>query len=177
MSEERWIPGNKSELMSAIEREWNLLMDVVEKLEKANKMTTPDEGGWSPKDNLAHLAEWMNVMMGHHVDKRPAHEVFGVSEEVANSEGFAEDAANIDGFNIINPILFERNKDRSTEDVLNGLKSVYATLIKKLDATPFEDLLKPRHADDLEKRPLLLSVLGDTTEHFEEHRGTIEKML
>jgi hypothetical protein len=41
----------------------------------------------------------------------------------------------------------------------------------------FEDLMKPRHADDPEKRPLLMWVLGDTSEHFAEHRETIEKML
>jgi len=38
-------------------------------------------------------------------------------------------------------------------------------------------LLKPRHADDPEKRPLLLWVLSDSTEHFAEHRETMEKML
>jgi hypothetical protein len=31
---EEWVPGNKSELMSAIAREWNLLMDVVSKLDE-----------------------------------------------------------------------------------------------------------------------------------------------
>jgi hypothetical protein len=167
MSDEQWVPGSKAELMSAIQREWNLLMDVAAKLEKANKMTTPDEGGWSPKDNLAHLAEWMNVMMGYHMDRRPSHEVLGVSEEV--TKGW--------DMEVINPVLFERNRDRPTADVLDGLKQVYAKLVKKLEATPFEDLLKPRHADDPEKRPLLMWVLGDTTEHFEEHRATIEKML
>lgn len=167
MSDEQWVPGSKSELMTAIKHEWSLLMEVVAKLEKANKMTTPDEGGWSPKDNLAHLAEWMNVMMGYHMDRRPSHEVLGVSEEV--TKGW--------DMEVINPVLFERNKNRSTADVLGGLKKVYAELIKKLEATPFEDLLKPRHADDPEKRPLLMWVLGDTTEHFEEHRATIEKML
>ena len=167
MSDEQWVPGSKSELMSAIEREWGLLMDVAAKLEKANKMTTPDEGGWSPKDNLAHLAEWMNVMMGYHMDRRPSHEVLGVSEEV--TKGW--------DMEVINPVLFERNRDRPTTDVLDGLKQVYAKLIKKLEALSFEDLLKPRHADDPEKRPLLMWVLGDTTEHFEEHRATIEKML
>ena len=55
MSDEQWIPGSKSELMSAIECEWNLLMGVVGKLGE-KKMTAPDSGGWSPKDNLAHLA-------------------------------------------------------------------------------------------------------------------------
>jgi hypothetical protein len=106
-------------------------------------------------------------MMGYHMDRRPRHEVMRVPEEVIKDWDF----------NVINPILFERNRDRSTQDVLNELKQVYESLIKKLESTPFEDLLKPRHADDPEKRPLLLWVLGDTTEHFAEHRETIEKIL
>ena len=164
---EEWMPENKNELMSAIRREWKLLMDTVEKLIQADKLTMLDEGGWSAKDNLAHLSEWMNSLMGHHMDRRPAHEVMGLTEQ--QTEGW--------DMEVINPVLFERNKERSTEDVLDELKRTYETLVAKLDATPFEDLMKPRHANDPEKRPLLLWVLGDTTEHFEEHRRTIEKML
>lgn len=167
MSEEGWVPGSKSELMSAIEREWKSLMAVVAKLEKANKLTIPDAGGWSAKDNLAHLAEWMNVLTGYHMDRRPSHEVLGVSEDVTKDWDME----------VINPVLYERNRNRSTQDVLDELQRVYAELVAKLNGTPFEDLLKPRHADDPEKRPLLLWVLGDTTEHFAEHRETIEKML
>jgi len=166
MSDEQWIPGSKAELMSSIEHEWKSLMEVVAKLDET-KMTTPDAGGWSPKDNLAHLAEWMNVLMGYHLDRRPSHEVLGVPEEVTMDWDME----------VINPVLFERNKDRSTKDVLDGLKQVYAELVKKLEATPFEDLLKLRHVDDPEKRPVLIWVLGDTTDHFEEHRLTIEKVL
>ena len=142
-------------------------MEVVAKLEAASKMTTPDEGGWSAKDNLAHLSEWMNAMMGYHMDKRPPHEVMGLSEEV--TKGW--------DMEVINPVLFERNKNRSLEDVMAELKQVYEKLLAKLEAMPFEDLLKPRHADDPEKRPLLLWVLGDTSDHFAEHRATLEKML
>ncbi|HEX6269985.1 MAG TPA: ClbS/DfsB family four-helix bundle protein [Anaerolineales bacterium] len=167
MAEEQWIPENKNELMSAIRREWKSLMDVVAKLEAANKLTTPDEGGWSAKDNLAHLAEWMNALMGYHMDRRPSHEVFRVPEEV--TKGW--------DMEVINPVLFERNRDRSAQDVMDELQQVYERLIQKLESIPFEDLLKPRHADDPEKRPLLLWVLGDTTEHFAEHRETVEKML
>jgi hypothetical protein len=78
---------------------------------------------------------------------------------------------------VINPVLFERNKDRSTEDVLNQVKRVYEKLLAKLDDMPFDDLLKPRDPEDPEKRPLLLWILGDTTEHFAEHRETIEELL
>ena len=166
MDTEEWVPGSKAELMASIEREWKSLMDVVAKLD-FTQMTTPDAGGWSPKDNLAHLAEWMKALMGYHLDRRPSHEVLGVPEEVTK------------GWNmeIINPVLFERNRNRSMQDVLAELKSVYVELVNKLESLTYEDLLKPRHADDPEKRPVLMWVLGDTTDHFAEHRATIEKTL
>ena len=163
---EQWIPGSKAELVSAIRREWKLLMDVVDRLDE-QKMTTPDPGGWSPKDNLAHLAEWMNSLMGYHMEKRPAEEVMNLTPEQTRDWDME----------IINPVLFERNKDRPAAEVLDWLKQTYEKLLAKLEAMSFEDLLAPRHADDPEKRPLLIWVLGDTTEHFQEHRETIEKML
>ena len=163
---EDWIPENKHELMSVIKREWGLLMDVVARLDQ-KQMTTPDSGGWSPKDNLAHLSEWMNSLMGYHMDKRPPHEVMRIPKEAA--EGW--------DMEVINPILFERNKDRSAEDVVSELRHVYDTLIAKLEAMSFNELMTPRHPDDPEKRPLLLWVIGDTSDHFAEHRATIEKTL
>ena len=164
--QEDWVPGSTAELLGAIEHEWKLLWDVISKLDDS-KMTSPDAGGWSPKDNLAHLTEWMNVLMGYHLDRRPSHEVLKVSEDV--TKGW--------DMELINPVLFERNRNRPAQDVLDELKQVYALMIEKLKSMPFDDLLKPRHTDDPEKRPVLLWVLGDTTEHFAEHRETIEKMV
>ena len=166
MADEEWVPGSKAELMSAIRREWKLLMDAVAKLDE-QKMTTQDEGGWSPKDNLAHLSEWMNSLMGYHIDKRPPEEVMRLTPE--QTEGW--------DMEIINPVLYERNKDRPIQDVLDELKQTYERLLAKLDSMSFEDLLKPRHPDDPTKRPLLMWVLGDTSEHFAEHRAVIERML
>src|SRR5215208_5136216 len=165
MSEE-WIPENKNELMAAIRREWKALMDVVAKLDES-KMITPDEGGWSPRDNLAHLSEWMKSMMGYHMDRRPPHEVMNLPEEITRGWDME----------VINPELFKRNKDRSTPDVLDELKHTYETVLAKLESTPFDDLMKPRHADDPEKRPLLMWVIGDTSDHFAEHREVIERLL
>ena len=163
---EQWVPNTKEELLSALEREWNALMAVVDRL-SPEQMMSPDAGGWSPKDNLAHLGEWMNVLMGYHMDKRPSHEVLGMTPEL--TKGW--------DMEVINPVLFERHKDRPFAEVLSELKQIYGKLLARLRDMPFEDLLKPRHADDPEKRPLLLWVLGDSSEHFEEHRQTIEKML
>jgi len=167
MFDQEWVPGNKSELMSVIKHEWSLLMDVVAKLEAAGKMATPDEGGWSPKDNLAHIAEWINLLIGYHMDRRPSHEVLGVSKEVVKDWDME----------VINPVLFERNKDRSTQEVLDWAKRMYEEVLQKLEGMSFDDLLVPRHDDDPDKRPLLMWVVGDTSDHFAEHRATIEKLL
>ena len=159
-------PQSKEELLALIAHEWGLLLSLVEKLTAA-QLSTPDAGGWSPKDNLAHLTDWMNILLGYHMDKRPAQEVIGVAPEVV--EGW--------DFDKINAILVERNKDRSTEDVLGEMKTVYARVLDRLNATPFEALLQPRHPDDPQGSPLLASVAGDTYEHFAEHREAIEKAL
>lgn len=164
MTEKR--PANMAELLSEIEFEWKALSKVIGLL-TPEQMTAPDSGGWSPKDNLAHLAEWMKVLMGYHMDRRPAHEVLGVPPEVT-----------VDwDMDVINPVLFERNRTRPAQEVISELKRLYADLSAKLRSKPFEVLMQPRHPDDPERRPLLDWVLGDTTEHFAEHRRNIEKNL
>jgi hypothetical protein len=159
-------PENMAELLSAIEAEWKRLLHVVGEL-TPEQMSTPDQGGWSPKDNLAHVAEWMRILMGYHMDKHPAHEVLGVAPEVTQDWEME----------VINPVLFERNRARSTEDVLSDLKRTYAQLMTKLRTTPFETLMQPRHPDDPDKQPLVDWVVGNTSAHFAEHRETIEKAL
>lgn len=162
MTDEQWMPENKEELLSAIEREWNLLIHLADSLTDG-QMTAPDEGGWTPKDNLAHLTEWMNILMGYHMDKRPYYEVVGVSQEELPEWS-------VEG---VNPLLFKRNQSRPRAEVMDHLKRVYGLLVAKLEKTPFEDLLEPRRPDNPD--PLLLWVIGDTWEHFQEHRETIEK--
>jgi len=156
----------KTALLKSIQREWDALMSVVERL-SPDQMITPDAGGWSPKDNLAHLTEWMKVLLGHHIDQRPSAEVMKVSAEVVKDWDFM----------VINPVLFERNQKRSAADVLAELKRVYAELTTRLASMTIDDLMKPRRADDPQKRPLVFWILGDTSEHFAEHRASIEKIL
>ena len=163
---ETTLPKNTSELLDDIDREWSSLMHVVDQL-TPEQMTTPDEGGWSPKDNLAHLTEWMKILLGYHMDKRPPYEVVGVLPEVTRDWDMDK----------MNRLLIARNLRRPTEEVLVELKQIYAEVIARLKATPFDELMKPRHADDPEKQPLLNWVLGNTSGHFSEHRLTIEKML
>ncbi len=165
MSDPRF-PKNKAELMSSIEREWTALQEVVKKLND-QQMNSPDADGWSPKDHLAHLTEWIKSFAGYHLDRRAWHEVLGVNRQIT-------DAFDFDG---INAVLYERNRNKSAKDVLAGLQNAYRDVKSKLDAISFDDLMKPRFNTDPEKRPVMNWVLSNTTEHFAEHREYIERIL
>jgi hypothetical protein len=158
-------PDSMAELLSDIEREWKALMGVVKRL-TPQQMTTPDAGGWSPKDNLAHLADWMRVLMAYHMDGHPFQEVLSLPP--GPKKTWDDDS--------VNAVLLERNRVRTSEDVLKDLNRVYMELTAKLRSGAFKELLKPRPADP-QGKPLLGYVLGNTTEHFAEHRATIEKVL
>ena len=55
-------------------------MGVVERL-TPEQMTTPDPGGWSPKDNLAHLSAWMNFMLKSCLGTMPGYLALGIEEQ------------------------------------------------------------------------------------------------
>jgi len=160
------LPKSKAELMSQIKREWSALMDVVRRL-SPEQMVTPDEGGWSPKDNLAHLTEWMNILVEYYFDRRPAHEVIGVDPEVTENWDYER----------MNDIMFQHDRHQPLEQVLDELKSAYAKVLARLASMTFEELMKPRQVGDFYKGSIIEWVIGNTSDHFAEHRETIAKLL
>jgi hypothetical protein len=162
---DRWYPKDENELILAIDREWTALMRLIESL-TPDQMMTPDSGGWSPKDNLGHLSAWMHFMLESQLGGVPAHIALGIDEQ--KLKGMSEDEENA--------ILFERNRGRSTDDVLNELKSTHDKTIKTLKAMGFSNLMKPLN-NDPSQPSVLESVLGNTSEHFAEHRVYIERAV
>src|SRR5512147_2901090 len=101
MTDER--PKDTAELLARIDSEWQLLMQLVDRL-TPEQMIKSDAGGWSPKDNLAHLAAWMKYMKRSHVHKMPGYEAMEID---------ADKWKELDE-NGINAVLFERNRNLPT---------------------------------------------------------------
>lgn len=160
------ISRYRSALLEGIQREWQALLAVVEQL-PPDRLETADPGGWSPLDNLGHLTEWMKVLLGYHLDGRPGQEVLGLPDELA--EPF--------DYNKVNAFLVERDRGRPPGRVLEELRAVQAEVIARLEAVPFESLLAPRFPDSPDGPTRLEFVLANTSDHFREHRLTIEKAL
>ena len=163
---DRILPKSLDELLTDIEREWQALMQVVDRL-TPEQMTTPDPGGWSPKDNLAHLSAWMDFTLKSYLGDMPAYLALGIEEQ--KLKGMSEDEENA--------IIFERNRARPTDEVISELKSTYQETVNTLKRMGFSNLMKPLKDDNPQQRPVIEWVIGNTSEHFAEHCVIIEHVL
>lgn len=159
-------PRDQADLLARIASAWTALMQTVEPL-TPEQMSAHGAGTWSIKDNLAHLAEWEQFMLGFHLKGEPPYTVMRIDQ--ATFEKLDEDG--------INAVLYNRNKDRSARDVLDGLKQSHAKVVATLSQMPYADLLQPHYRDDPERRPVLNWVSGNTYDHYDEHRAAIDKIL
>jgi len=160
------LPQDQAELIQRIHDEWTALEGVIDALSD-EQMGVLDAGGWSIKDNLAHLAAWEEFMRLHHLRDLPPHEVMGIDEATFKRGDENE----------LNEILFQRNKNRSASDILVELHRTHEQVLADLERTSFENLMKQHYADDPKARPLMCWVIYNTYEHYQEHRITIEKVI
>jgi hypothetical protein len=159
-------PKNMDELLDLIAQEWSALMETIAPLTD-RQMTASPTGAWSVKDNLAHVAAWERFLLLHHLQGQPPHQVLGIEAAVF-------DALDEDGQNAI---IYERRKDRSVEEVLEDLQRTHSQVLAQLHKVRFADLMRPPYADDPTNRPLMDVVAGNTYEHYQEHRITIDELI
>lgn len=157
------LPRNREELLEQITQEWEALMALVNRL-PAPRLDQPGPGGWTPKDNLAHLYEWERYMLERFLRGRSAAAAFNLEEGALS--GLDEDG--------VNALLYQRNRSRFPGDVIETLRLTHETVLAELKKFPWETLLQPLTPG---KPPRLAYVLGNTAEHFAEHRRNIEAAI
>lgn len=157
------IPKDTNSLVNKIQAGFEAILQAISGL-NASQVSVPDQGGWSIKDNLAHLTVWEKIMLQADLDHQPAHQVLQLDEQ--RLKGMNEDA--------INAVIYERNQGRTYEAVLADFQQTTQQAIERLQALPFSELMGPAGREDPENRPLLLWVAGNTYEHFEEHLPRIQ---
>jgi hypothetical protein len=160
------LPKDKADLLGRIQNEWEALDRLVSRLSE-DQLNVRDSGGWSTKDNLAHLASWEQFMILCYLQKRPAYQSIQIDEKTFKK---------LDE-NGINEILFRRNKDQSAAEVLKLFRDSHQQVLAYLEKIPFEELMKALDKDDPEAKPVILWVIGDTYDHYSEHQANIRKLI
>jgi hypothetical protein len=161
-----FLPRDKNELLDRIQGEWTALVSLVETLQE-EQITRRDSGGWSIKDNLAHLTEWEQFLIRNQFEGLAAHEALGIDQSILE---------NLDEAGI-NAVLLERNRDRPLSDVMVGLYKTHKRLLGVLRKLPEGDLQKSSRTIGSKTEPKLQWVIDNTYEHYLEHRLTIQATL
>lgn len=159
------LPRDRADLLERIQRDWDALNQTVATLTD-EQLNAPGPEVWSIKDHLAHIAAWERFMLSCYLQGRPAHEAMQVDE--ATWKTLDE--------NGVNAILYERSHGRPVSEVLADRNRAHAQVVAVLEQMPFADLIKPLYPDDPQARPLIGWVIGNTYEHYREHRGYIEAL-
>ena len=132
-----------------------------------DQRVTPRRDGWSAKDHLAHVAAWEDYLDGL-LHGRGGIETFGLEgPEVLDTDA-------------INAILQARHAALSAGDARRRFARSHAALMVTLEGLTDADLQRPigsylpGHDDDeRSRRPIVGWIVGNTYEHYDEHRGWI----
>jgi hypothetical protein len=155
--------------MARIDREWAALERRIALLSEA-EMTTPGDGGWSVKDLLAHISAWERVLLINHLQGGTFAEAAGMDEDTAAA---TEQMTAETG---LNDYFYQRDKELSLSEVLAHLRATHQQVVAALEQLDDADLQRAHDPDDPESH-LVDSIVGDTYDHYLQHRTTIEAMF
>ena len=161
------LPASKAELLALIQQEWQALQATVAGASEAD-LLRPGPEVWSPKDHLAHLAAWLEILQKHYFGGQPFGEAAGI--DLAS----LGDAYTMDD---LNAIFFKRNQHLTLAQARAWLEREHAGSLARLAEISFADLQRPMNPADPESRSLILEVMANTNEHYQEHNRIILALL
>jgi hypothetical protein len=161
------LPANKEELMERIRKSREALEMLIQPLSDAQLSEAGTGGAWAVKDHLAHLAAWEQFMLKHYLQSVPQHEAMGIDADTMK-------ALDEDG---INDVIYRRIKDRTAGEVLADYRRSYAQVLEMLEAMSFEELMQPLFPGESPDRPRIIWVIGNTYQHYLEHRQWIRELF
>ena len=142
--------------------EWDQVLGQVGEA----RMTVPGVAGdWSAKDMVAHLTAWEQrpvawlTAIRRGMIPEPAPWPPNLSEEKTNAW------------------IYEANRGRSLDDVLDESRRVHAQLLMELEAISEEDLNDARRFAWLNGNSLADSIPGDSYEHYQDHTRMVREWL
>lgn len=167
------MPQTKAELIERVEAGYAALEDRISHLSDAQLSMRPTSSEWSIKDHLAHLAAYeygIAALLRH----EPRWAAMQLDEKlVRDSQSFDE----------INAVVYQQYKDRSTSEVRAAFRDAHQQILDTLKNLTDADLLKtythyqPHDPDANNQDPVLGWIVGNTYEHYAEHRPWMEELL
>ena len=172
MAVEQYQGKTVDELIEQMEAAWQRLMDTMASRPVDAYTTNSDPAGWTALDHMAHVSAWERSVLSP-LQGGTRHEALGLTDEQ-----FAEP-----GFDEMNEIIRAQTQGHTYEQVMADARQVHEDLLDAVRSASVEELwqptteLCPDQREQAQSRPFMEILMSDGCEHFDEHRGYIEKIL
>jgi uncharacterized damage-inducible protein DinB len=150
----------RASLLDEIQRSRAAFLDRLAAFDEA-ELAAPRHDGWSVKDHLAHIASWEESLLAM----------------LAGTDPYAPLGLHGDDTDALNEAIRARFADRSLAEVRGIFDGTHARVLARLQSLTDEDVSRPyssyqptatrRDRDE----PVYHWIRGNTSEHYEEHRG------
>jgi len=169
VSTTKTVPANKAELLRYTEERWQAFAADADALPEATWTGPTDAAGWSVKDHVAHVVLWARTEFALLRHRTPMQQSQGVSDAVWNTGDH----------DLINEEVRQKTIGDSPAAVRAERDRVFPKLVETVSRLSDDDLARPANDFGLEEPgksllTVLTEYLGD---HYEEHRGYIEKIV
>lgn len=118
------------------------------------------QSDWSVKDLMAHIASWERHML-----ENVRLLLKGEAPHIADDE------------DTVNAGVFAENKDRALADVRAEFAGQMALLEERLSPLSEDQINDAQHFPQLNGKPLLYPIIGDTFGHYGVHRSDLERYV
>jgi hypothetical protein len=165
------MPTRADEVLEDVHAARAEIEAIIEQVSPEQMTQVTDDGGWSIKDHLIHIAEWQTRGIG-------------VIEGVASWESLNidEDTYQSNDIDSINDIIFNRNQNLDLRDVLVAFRKSQERVIMTLEQMNEDDLERssPDHIRD--QYPRLIDLIeanfaGHDRDHVEDIRQLANEPL
>src|SRR5579859_1520141 len=153
--------AEKIRLLNEMQNGYATFEELLATLNAEQMTTSGVNGSWSVKDNLAHLSSWQRRLYAM---------LQGVKENrdlPDPTPGMSEDE--------INEMFYQRNKDRSLDEVQADFRSTFQQVLESVQSMSEDDLNRP--VSWLNDRPIWPYIVGNTFGHYQEHSQIITDWL
>jgi len=152
----------KSKLYEEIYAERDALEATLVKLNETEMTDQALEGGWSVKDVLAHIVDWEQRM------------ILWINESLDGGGPDLSSDWSDEILNKLNQDIYEKNKDREYQDVLDEFQLSYQQSWKAIRRLTDDDLFEPDRFAWREGRPMWYIVEANMSAHYKEHNEAIK---
>ncbi len=157
---------SRTVLLHEIGSKYQDLLSLLRNM-RTESLTAPGVNGeWSIKDTLAHISAHEQRMLAWMTRRLRG-------ETPAEVQPYAMPDAELDA---LNADIFQQNRSRSWEDVLDEWQNVHTQTLNFVESAG-QALFDEQKGRLLEGEPLWLAVAANTCDHYEEHGRDIEAWL